>query len=143
MKPAALRRASKARRRKLSGAALRSFHGTRCYTSPVTDGRHAVAEDASLALHSAVAERIRADPQLIARARHRVEEWLRDGSIAKAYAEAWLEILDRPPDEVAGFLQDPGERARQLRQTSPFAGALDPRTRWAIWRRARRGTGPP
>jgi hypothetical protein len=33
----------------------------------VTDGRHAVAEDASLALHSAVAERIRADPQLIAR----------------------------------------------------------------------------
>jgi len=109
----------------------------------VTDGRHAVAEDASLALHSAVAERIRADPLLIARAKRRVEDWLRDGTIAKAYAEAWREILDRPGDEVARFLEDPGERARQLRQTSPFAGALDPRTRWAIWRRARRGAGSP
>jgi len=107
------------------------------------DGRHAVAEDASLALHAAVAERIRADPSLIGRAQERVEGWLREGTVARAYAEAWREVLTRPVDEVARLLQDPGQHARQLRQTSPFAGVLDPRTRWAVWRRARRGTGSP
>lgn len=107
----------------------------------MTDGRHAVAEDASLALHSAVAERIRADPSLVERAKQRVDDWLRDGTTSKAYGEAWRDILARPPDEVARFLEDPGERARQLRQTSPFAGVLDPRTRWAVWRRARGARG--
>jgi len=109
----------------------------------MTDGRHAVAEDASLALHAAVAERLRADPSLLGRARRRVEHWLHDGTVARVYAEAWREILGRPVEEVARLLEDAGERARQLRQTSPFAGALDPRTRWAIWRRARRGAGTP
>jgi hypothetical protein len=109
----------------------------------VTDGRHAIAEETSLVLHAAVAERLRADPSLVERARLRVEGWLRDGSVAGVYAKAWREILARPVDEVARFLEDPGDRARQLRQSSPFAGVLDPRTRWAVWRRARRGTGPP
>jgi hypothetical protein len=108
----------------------------------VTDGRHAVAEKTSLALHRAVAERLRADPSQVERARRRVEGWLRDGTVAKAYAEAWREILSRPAGEVACFLEDPGERARQLRQTSPFAGFLGARTRWAIWRRSRPGVGP-
>jgi hypothetical protein len=105
----------------------------------VTDGRHAVSEEASLALHAAIADRIRSDPALIARAQRRVEDWLGSGAVAVVYARAWREILARPPEEVARFLEDSGERARQLRQTSPFAGALDPRTRWAIWRRARAG----
>ena len=109
----------------------------------MTDGRHAVAEDASLQLHRAVAERLRAEPALVERARRRVEGWLRDGTVAKPYAEAWREILSRPAGEVTLFLEDPGERARQLRQTSPFAGFLDARTRWVVWRRARRGAGAP
>jgi hypothetical protein len=109
----------------------------------VTDGRHAVAEDRSLALHAAVAERIRADPSLVERARRRIEDWLTHGTVAGVYAEAWREILALPVDEVAQFLEDPGDRARLLRQTSPFAGILDPRTRWAVWRRARSGAGSP
>lgn len=109
----------------------------------MTDGRHAVAEDTSLQLHRAVAERLRAEPSLVERARRRVEDWIRDGTVAKPYAEAWREILSRPAGEVALFLEDPGERARQLRQTSPFAGFLDARTRWAVWRRARHGAGAP
>ena len=109
----------------------------------MTDGRHAVAEDASLKLHCAVAQRLRDDPSLVERARRRVEDWLRDGTVARPYADAWREILARPVGEVARFLEDPGERARQLRQTSPFAGFLDARTRWAVWRRARQGVGRP
>jgi hypothetical protein len=107
----------------------------------VTDGRHAVSEQRSLELHRAVAERLRGDPSLLDRARRRVEGWLRDGTTARAYADAWREILARPADEVARFLEDPDERACQLRQTSPFAGFLDARTRWAVWRGARRGAG--
>ncbi len=108
-----------------------------CYTAAVTDGRHALAEERSLALHRAVAERLRADPSLIERARRRVDGWLRDGSVARPYAEAWREILAGTVDDVARFLEDPGDRARQLRQASPFAGFLDARTRWGILRQVR------
>jgi hypothetical protein len=103
----------------------------------VSDGLHALAENASLELHRAVAERILAEPALVERARARVAGWLRDRSVAAAYAEAWQAVLTQPVEVVARMLIDPGERARQLRQASPFAGFLEPRIRWAIWRRAR------
>lgn len=102
-----------------------------------------MAEDVSLDLHKAVADRLLAEPALLDRTRERVARWLRDGSVARPYAEAWLCVLGRPVEEIARFLEDPGERARQLRQTSPFAGVLDPRTRWSIWRRARRTASRP
>lgn len=107
----------------------------------MTDGRHAVAEDVSLELHRAVAERLLEDPAVVDRARERVKGWLRDGSVARPYAEAWQAVLTGPVEAVARFLVDPAEKARQMRQTSPFAGVLDPRTRWSIWRRAREGAG--
>lgn len=58
--------------------------------------------------------------------------------MASAYAAAWRDRLGRPAGEEA-LLEDPGERARRLRQASPFAGLLDARTRWTIWREAGRG----
>jgi hypothetical protein len=109
----------------------------------VTDGLHAVCEDVSLELHRAVAQRLLEEPSLLERARRRVGAWLRDESVARTYAEAWQAILAAPAEEVARFLADPGERARQLRQTSPFAGFLEPRTRWAIWRRVHGRAAPP
>ncbi len=89
----------------------------------------ALAERASLELHRAVADRLLADPAQVERARRR--------------AEAWAEALSRPLVELTRLLEDPGERACQLRQTSPLAGVLDARTRWAIWRRTRRPAGGP
>jgi hypothetical protein len=109
----------------------------------VTDGRHAVAEDVSLELHRAVAARLHEDPALAQRARERVAGWLRDGSVARPYAEAWQAILVGPAEALARFLADPGDEARRMRQTSPFAGALDARTRWSIWRRVREGAARP
>jgi len=100
-----------------------------------------VAEDVSLELHRAVAQRLIEDPALVARARARVAEWLRDGSVARPHAEAWQAALAEPVEALARFLEDPGERARQLRQVSPFAGVLDPKTRWSLWRRARERAG--
>jgi hypothetical protein len=106
----------------------------------VTDGLHAVAEDRSLELHRAVAERLRSNPALVERARDRVARWLRDGTVARPYAEAWQAVLGRPLEELTVFLVDPGEQACRLRQTSPFAGVLAPRERWDILRRMREGT---
>lgn len=47
---------------------------------------------------------------------------------------AWDELLSRPMGEVLASIVDPGERARELRQSSPFAGVLTAAERWRIWR---------
>ncbi|HET9766102.1 MAG TPA: hypothetical protein VFS60_04610 [Thermoanaerobaculia bacterium] len=101
------------------------------------DRLHELAEARSLALHQAVAERLREEPELISTARERVASWRRSGSVAPVYAEAWAELLAGDLDALLAALADPGERARALRQVTPFAGAIDPRRRWRIWREAR------
>jgi hypothetical protein len=53
------------------------------------------------------------------------------------YVEAWEQQLARPIEELCAALIDEGERARALRQVTPFAGFVDPRTRWQIWRDVR------
>jgi len=111
-------------------------------TPGVTDGRQTLAEESSLELHRAVADRLRAEPAQLGRARERVARWLDDGSVPGPVAEAWRAILEQPLERVVQELTDTGERARQLRQTSPFAGFLDARTRWEIWRRVRQTRRP-
>lgn len=101
---------------------------------PVT---HREAEARGLALHREVARRLRSDPGLVAQARRRLEGWVERGALAHRWARAWAEVLAKPVDEIIAVLTDPGEWASSLRQNSPFAGALDPRTRWAILRRVR------
>lgn len=95
---------------------------------------HELAAERSRALHAAVAERLAADPRLVAGARLRVDSWLADGSVARAYAEAWRDLLARPFPDLLEALVEPTERMHDLRQVSPFAGVLDPRTRWRIHR---------
>ncbi len=95
---------------------------------------HAEAEQRSIALHRAVAERLRADPSLLDRARDRVSRWRADGSVHLHYVDEWEEVLSRPFDDVLAFIVEDSERARELRQVSPFAGVLAPRERWRILR---------
>ncbi len=102
---------------------------------------HQVIEERSLWLHRAVADKARQDPEILARARERVEGWLRDGSVHPRYAEAWRRLLSAEPVAVLSRLVDPGETMRALRQCSPFAGALSPRERWRVLRQAREASG--
>ncbi len=102
---------------------------------------HRLAEERSLALHRLVAERARLDPEVLARARARVSEWLVTGATARFYAEAWAEILRRPDEAIFAALVDDSEPARALRQATPFAGVIDPRTRWRLWREVRARLG--
>jgi len=93
---------------------------------------HELAEERSIAMHAAVADRLRADPSLLDAVRGRIEGWLRDGSVHAEYARAWAEIVARPLPEILRMLTDRGERARALRQVTPFTGILDQRERLRI-----------
>ena len=101
------------------------------------DGLHALADARSLALHRAVAERLRAQPELIDAARRRVEAWQRERTVAAYYADAWATLLDGDREHLLAMLTDPSEEAIALRHVTPFAGVVDPRTRWQIWRQER------
>jgi hypothetical protein len=95
---------------------------------------HALAEARSLAFHQAVAARLTVDPAVLERARDRVARWQADGSVAAVYAEAWASLLSGDAQAVAAAICASGERVDALRHVTPFAGALDPRERWRIWR---------
>ena len=100
---------------------------------------HRLAEARSLALHTEVARQLKRRPQLLESTRHRVERWLETGSVPLIWAEAWSKVLAGSIDDVVAAITDPGEHARAMRQVSPFAGALDPRTRWSILSTLREG----
>lgn len=95
---------------------------------------HRLAEQRSIALHRAVATKLAAEPRWLARARARVAAWRRDGSVAAYYVDAWEDLLALDMAALQAALVDEGERARALRQVSPFAGTLSARERWRIWR---------
>ena len=109
----------------------------------MTRSDHDNAEARSLELHRLVADRLRAEPTLLVRAQARVRGWLRDGTVSRVWAEAWAEALSRPLPELIALLGDPGQRARDLRQSSPFAGVLPPQERWAALRRLKGRTVRP
>lgn len=98
---------------------------------------HRLAEKRSLALHRAIADKLVSDPRILECARRRVRSWLDSGEVARYYAEAWNQVLSRALTEIREFLSEESERAHALRQVTPFAGAIDPRTRWRIWREVR------
>ncbi len=98
---------------------------------------HRRIEQRSLRLHRAVADKLLRNSAVLAKARARVERWRLDGSVHRRYADAWLRVLSLSPEEISERLADPGETMCALRQCSPFAGALAPRERWRILRRAR------
>lgn len=101
------------------------------------DRLHELAEERSLALHRAIAERIRRDPSIVGRARDRVDGWLADRSVAEPYARRWKALLDGPREALLAALVDQGQAARDLRQTTPFAFVVPPRERWRLWRETR------
>jgi hypothetical protein len=93
---------------------------------------HRSAERRSLALHSAIAERLLEDRAPIELARARVAAWRAGGHVHREYVDAWADLLASPLADVCALLVDPGERGCAMRQVSPFAGALSARERWRI-----------
>jgi len=96
---------------------------------------HNLADARSWALHQAVASLLTERPDLIERARGRVAAWLSEPS-GHPYATDWKALLEGKLEDLQAALLSTGPRMCTLRTASPFAGALDNRTRWRILKRA-------
>jgi hypothetical protein len=83
---------------------------------------HRAAELHALAYHRLVAERL--DDRLAEHARRRLERWRTTGRIHPHWSEEWQRILALPLPQMKKAISVDTPRARELRQTSPFAGAL-------------------
>ncbi len=86
----------------------------------------------SLAYHQSIANKLTrpmADDAL-----HRVWEWRSRRRIDDRYADEWERILALPVREIQAEIAKPGERMRDLRQNSPFAGVLSELERREILR---------
>jgi hypothetical protein len=95
-----------------------------------TSHGHSRAELQGLAYHRAVGERL--DERLVADARERLARWTAEGKIDPRYAEQWEFVLAQPLADIVKLIGDETESARDLRQSSPFAGALNDRERQRI-----------
>lgn len=68
--------------------------------------RSCLMEGRSLTYHTAIASRLASQPEILRRAKERVERWLEDGSVHPSYAESWQRLLRLPTRERADV---PGE----------------------------------
>jgi hypothetical protein len=100
-------------------------------TTSISSG-HQKVEQRSIALHGRVSERLEKDPKLLAVARQNLKKGIEIHGNLPVFQE-WNRILDGPMDEIRAILVSPSEKARWLRQSSPFAGILEPRERWKIY----------
>ena len=98
---------------------------------------HRLAEERSIAYHALVAELLRVDDAVVRKARARVEQWANDGSMHPRWIDGWRRLLSLSPAELAQALVSRSEELVALRQVTPFAGVVDARRRWQLWREVR------
>lgn len=84
--------------------------------------RHRAAELNGLLYHRLLAQRL--DQKLVDDARRRLERWGEEGRIHPRWADEWRRVLALPLSRIAKTISADSQRAQDLRQTSPFAGAL-------------------
>ena len=94
---------------------------------------HDRIERRSLALHKAIAAKLRGQPDLLATAQDNIERWSRQRNNSQPYLDEWREILRGPLSEILELIEQDTPRMGELRQSTPFAGVLDPRERWHIY----------
>jgi|ERR1051325_8836774 hypothetical protein len=99
---------------------------------------HSLLVVRSRALHRAVAEKIRAHPELLAVARQNVERWIAEeqkhGGVSPGLLE-WQRILSTlAVEEILELLCEETDEADRLRHSTPFCGILTEPEREAIYR---------
>ena len=71
---------------------------------------HERIDQRSLALHRAIAEKLRSNPSLIAVARDNVDRWSLANGRSQPYGDAWREIICRPLGEVLELILEDSEQ---------------------------------
>jgi hypothetical protein len=92
---------------------------------------HTELDRRSLMMHRAIAQRLRRDPALLEVAQANLAKW--DCS-ERGWWREWSAILRQPLEAVIALLESEDEEACRLRQSSPFAGILNPREVWDLKR---------
>lgn len=96
---------------------------------------HQVIDQRSVAFGRAIAAKLEAHPELIARAQATLTRWMTTATPNVVPAlEEWSQVLHGPLAGVIDLLTNPDERSTRLRQSNPFTGALSPAERNAILR---------
>jgi hypothetical protein len=95
---------------------------------------HQQIDNRSLAMAQAIVKKIDADPKHsgLDHAREVCRRW--NSKRPSPAVLEWIEILEKPWDEVRSILLDEGEEGKRLRQSNPFAGILSNPERWRIYR---------
>ncbi len=96
-------------------------------------GGHQRIDERSLALHRAIAEKLRANPSLVDVARENLDRWSERNGRSQPYWDEWRNLLNRPIEDLLASLVEASEKMTALRQATPFAGVLSPAERWAVY----------
>jgi hypothetical protein len=83
---------------------------------------HRAPELHALAYHRVVASRL--DQKTVTAAGKRLRRWSAEGRIDPRWAREWERVLAQPVARIARLISADTKQARELRQTSPFAGEL-------------------
>jgi hypothetical protein len=76
----------------------------------------------------------RLDERLVREARKRLSRWRKSDAIHPHWADEWDRVLEMPVGKIAKLISSNSERARELRQSSPFAGVLTEQERRRVVR---------
>ena len=102
-------------------------------TPLLPERRHHTVERRNLAMHRAIAVKLRQEPELLAHARTHLDHWRgRDGR-STPWLTAWRNILNLPFKDLLDTIQEDSERMAALRQYTPLAGLLTAEERWEIY----------
>jgi hypothetical protein len=99
----------------------------------VACGGHQRIDERSLAMHRAIADKLRANPSLIEVARENLHRWSLQNGRSQPYGDTWRGLLERPIEELLSCMVEENDAMTALRQATPFAGILTPAERWAIY----------
>jgi hypothetical protein len=95
---------------------------------------HRLLDARSLALHCKIAHKINKDRSLLTIPEKNLQRWSQNSpNQIPQYIKEWRRILAQPWPEVAALMTSCTEDAIRLRQSSPFAGVLEPLERKRIY----------
>jgi hypothetical protein len=92
---------------------------------------HQRFDQRSAALHAAIADALRRDPEGVERALANLDRWQR--TVEGAWIAEWRALLLGPREALLAFLTERSDRADRLRQSSPFTGVLSVSERRKIY----------
>ena len=104
---------------------------------------HYRLENRSLALHRAIAAKLREHRALLQVAQENLDRWREMASRSQPYWDIWRSIIALPVEEMLTVIVQDSPRMAELRQSSPFAGVLEPKERWQVYDTFESGTYHP